>query len=122
YRLYDIDIIINRTLVYGALTITTVGSYAPLVVGLGWAVRTTFEQGSNELAVAATTLLVAAMFQPARRRIQSLVDRRFYRSRYDAARTLETFQDRLRHEIDLDSLRSELLSATNETLRPVRAF
>jgi hypothetical protein len=122
YRLYDIDVIINRAVVYGSLTAATVASYLTLVVGLGWAVRAVSGQGANELTVAATTLIVAALFQPARRRIQSLVDRRFYRSRYDAARTLEAFQSRVRDRTDLEALRRELLSVVEETLQPTRAW
>jgi hypothetical protein len=118
YRLYDIDLIVNRTLVYGALTITTVGSYAAMVVAFGWVVRTITGQGSNEIVVAATTLIVAAMFQPVRRRIQGIVDRRFYRARYDASQTLEAFQERLRHQTDFESLRGEIQGVANETMRP----
>jgi hypothetical protein len=118
YRLYDIDIIINRALVYGGLTVATVGSYVTLVFAFGWVARTLSGQGSSSLVVAATTLVVAAMFQPARRRMQATVDRRFYRSRYDAARTLEAFQARLRDQTDLESLRAELVATVEETLRP----
>lgn len=120
YRLYDIDLIINRALVYGSLTAATVASYLALVFGLGWAGRTLTGQGSNAFAVAATTLVVAALFHPARRRIQSLVDRRFYRSRYDAALTLEAFQSRLRDRTELDALRDDMLSVVRETLQPAR--
>lgn len=118
HRLYDIDVIINRTLVYGGLTLTTVGSYLAMVFGLGWLARMAMGQGSNELAVAATTLIVAALFQPARRRIQSLVDRRFYRSRYDAAQIVASFQASLRHQMNLDTLTSELARAAGGTMRP----
>jgi hypothetical protein len=122
HRLYDIDLLIRRSLVYGTLTVATASSYLLLVVGLGWAVRAVAGQGANELAVAATTLLVAALFQPARRRIQSFVDRRFYRSRYDAARTLAAFQSRLRDGTDLEALRGDLLAVVGETLQPTRAW
>ncbi len=118
HRLYDIDLLINRTLVYGGLTMATVGSYLLLVLGFGWIARNLVGQGSNELAVASTTLIVAALFQPARRRIQSLVDRRFYRAHYDAQRTLEAFQARLRSQTDLETLRQDLARTANETMRP----
>jgi hypothetical protein len=122
YRLYDIDVIINRALVYGALTLATVASYVSLVVGMSWVLRTVLGQGSNELAVAVTTLMVAALIQPARRGIQSIVDRRFYRSRYDAVRTMEAFQVRLRDETDLRSLHRSLVHTIDETVRPAHVF
>ena len=118
HGLYDVDLILNRTLVYGALTASTVASYLILVVGLGWLVRLVTAQGSSELAVAGTTLVVAGLFQPARRRIQSLVDRRFNRSRYDAALTLEALQSRLRDQTDLESLRRELTAVVGATVQP----
>jgi hypothetical protein len=118
HGLYDIDLLINRTLVYGALTIATVSSYIALVLGLGWMARLATGEGSNELAVAVTTLVVAALFQPVRRRIQSIVDRRFYRARYDAARALDDFQQRLRHQTDLESLRREITQVARETVQP----
>jgi hypothetical protein len=118
HGLYDIDVIINRTLVYGLLTVSTVGSYLGLVFGLSWLVRTIAGHGSNEVAVVATTLVVAALFQPARRRIQSSVDRRFYRSRYNAARALDEFQQRLRHQTDLESLRGEIAQVATHTVQP----
>jgi hypothetical protein len=121
YRLYDIDVIINRTLVYGLLTASTVASYLFLVVTFGWLVRLASGQGSSELAVAATTLVVAALFQPARLWIQAAVDRRFYRARYDATRTLEAFQARLRDEPDLESLCRETLRVVEATVRPSSA-
>jgi hypothetical protein len=121
YRLYDIDLIINRALVYGSLTAATVGSYVLLVFGLGWVVRTVTGQGSNQVVVALTTLVVAALFQPARRRIQSTVDRRFYRARYDATRTLEAFQARLRDETELETLRQDMVGVVRDTLQPTHA-
>ena len=119
YRLYDIDLLINRTLVYGG----TVAILAALYIGAIVAVETAlqpFTQGS-ELAVAVSTLTAVALFTPIRTRIQRGVDRRFYRSRYDATRTLASLALRLRDEVDLDALRSELLSAVGDTMQPAHA-
>ena len=119
YRLYDIDALINRTLVYGAVVAALVATYFAAVVAIQ-AVLRPFTSGS-ELAVAGSTLLVVALFQPLRRRVQDAVDRRFYRSRYDAARTLDAFAMRLRDEVDLDSVRADLLDVVRETVRPAHA-
>ena len=118
YRLYDIDRIINRTLVYAALSAVLAGVYGlcvlvlPTLVGAG---------RRSDLLVAASTLLVAALFQPARRRIQAFIDLRFYRSRYDVQRTVEAFGERLRNEVQLDEVTSDLLAVVRSTLQPARA-
>jgi hypothetical protein len=113
YRLYDLDRIISRTLAYGLLTVLLGLGYAGVVLGLG----RLLPQGSS-LVVAAATLAVAAVFQPARRRVQALVDRRFNRRRYDAARTIATFSDRLREQVDLATLTAELLAVADRTVEP----
>jgi hypothetical protein len=117
YRLYEIDTLINRTLVYGALTATLVAVYVGSIIVLQGLVRALTTQES-QLAIVASTLAVAALFNPLRHRIQGFIDRRFYRRKYDAAKTLEAFSGRLRDETDLDALNAELVGAVRETMQP----
>jgi hypothetical protein len=119
YRLYDIDVVIHRTLVYAALTVSLALVYLGSVVGLQRLLSPVGE--SNQLAVVASTLAVAALFNPLRRRIQSFIDRRFYRRKYDARRTLESFSATLRDETDLDRLSDDLVSVVSETIQPEHA-
>jgi hypothetical protein len=117
YRLYDIDIIINRTLVYGSLTATLVLLYFAVIVVLQRLFVLLSGQQST-LAVVASTLLIAALFNPLRGRIQSFIDRRFYRRKYDARKTLETFSAKLRNETDLDALSADVVGVVRETMQP----
>src|SRR5215217_2416133 len=117
YRLYDIDVLINRALVYGSLTVFLAATYVGGVVGLQYVFRVLTGQGST-LAVVASTLVIAALFSPLRRRVQGFVDRRFYRSKYDAAKTLEAFSARLREETDLDALSDDVVGVARETMQP----
>jgi hypothetical protein len=117
YRLYEIDLIINRTLVYGTLTITLVVLYFGGIVVLQRIFVTLTGQQST-LAVVASTLLIAALFTPLRHRIQGFIDRRFYRRKYDARRTLETFSIKLRDETDLEALNNDLVGVVRETMQP----
>jgi len=116
YRLYDLDRIISRTLAYGLLTVLLGSGYAAVVLGLGRLLGR-----DSSLIVAAATLAVAALFQPLRRRIQSVVDRRFNRRRYDAAQTIAAFSAHLRDEIDLATLTGELLTVVDQTMQPTQA-
>jgi hypothetical protein len=119
-RLYDIDVVINRALVYGALTASLVLTYLGSVVALQYAFRA-LTGGESQLAVVASTLAIAALFMPLRRRIQDVVDHRFYRKKYDARKVLEAFSSRLRDETDLNSMEAEITTVVRETLRPAHA-
>jgi len=119
YRLYDIDIIINRALVYGSLTVSLALVYLGGVAATQALFETlTGQQQFPQLAVVASTLAIAALFTPLRRRIQSFIDRSFYRSKYDARKTLEAFSAKLREETDLDELSGDLVGVVHETMRP----
>jgi hypothetical protein len=116
YRLYDLDRIISRTLAYGLLTLLLGGGYAVVVLGLGQLL-----ERDSPLVVAGATLAVAAVFQPARRRVQAVVDRRFNRRRHDATRVIEGFGARLRDQVDLATLTAELLAVVDQTMQPTQA-
>jgi hypothetical protein len=117
YRLYEIDSLINRTLVYGALTAILAALYFGGIVVLQ-RVFVAFTGEQSTLAVVASTLVIAGLFNPLRRRIQSFIDRRFYRSKYDARKTLEAFSAKLRDETDLDALSDDLVGVVRETMQP----
>jgi hypothetical protein len=117
YRLYDIDLIIRRTLIYGVLTALLVFTYWAGVVGLQALLRPITGAG-NDLAVVATTLIIAALFLPLRRRIQGFIDRRFFRRKYDAAKTIASFSEHMRDEVELDRLAERLVEVVDETMRP----
>ena len=117
YNLYDIDVVINRTLVYGSLTATLVALYFGGIVVLQRVFVLLTGQQST-LAVVASTLLIAALFNPLRRRIQSFIDRRFYSRKYDARKTLEAFSAQLREETDLNALSEDLVGVVRETMQP----
>ena len=120
YRLYGIDLLINRTLVYGALTATLVALYVGSIVVLQGLLGALIGQES-QLAIVASTLAVAALFNPLRHRIQSFIDRSFYRRRYDARKTLESFSSTLRDETDLEALSDDLVGVVKETMQPAHA-
>ena len=119
YRLYDIDLIINRTLVYGSLTVMLALLYFGGVSGIQalFGALTGHEE-QPQLAIVVSTLVIAALFNPLRQRIQSFIDRRFYRSKYDAAKTLEAFSAKLSHDTDLDALSDDLVGVVRETMQP----
>jgi hypothetical protein len=116
-RLYDIDIIINRTLVYGTLTGTLVLVYVGLVIGLQALLRGIISQ-DNGVAIVVSTLAIYALFQPLRRRLQNIIDRRFYRRKYNAVKIVATFSSTLHQEVDLDALREQLIAVVQETMQP----
>jgi hypothetical protein len=119
YRLYDIDVIINRTLVYGSLTAMLLALYFGGVATTQTVFRAiTGQEQQPQLAVVISTLVIAALFDPSRRRIQSFIDRRFYRRKYDARKTLEAFSARLREETDLQTLNDDLAGVIRETMQP----
>ena len=121
YRLYEIDILINRTLVYGVLT----GTLALVYLGGVGSAQAIFraltgQQGKSQLAVVVSTLVIAALINPLRRRVQGFIVRRFYRKKYDAAKTLEAFSAKLRDEMDLDALSDDLVGIVRETMQPAQ--
>jgi hypothetical protein len=119
HHLYDIDIIINRTLVYGSLTAMLLGLYFGGVATIQAMFRAlTSQEQQSQLAIVASTLAIAALFAPLRRRIQSFIDRRFYRRKYDARQTLEVFSSKMRNETDLDALSGDLVGVVRETVQP----
>jgi hypothetical protein len=118
YRLYDIDLVINRTLVYGALTALLAFTYFAIVVALQNIIP---GASDSDLTIAGSTLAVAALFRPVRARVQGFIDRRFYRRKFDAQRTLESFSSRLREDVDLDHLSADLLGVVRDTMQPAHA-
>ncbi len=118
-RLFDIDVLINRTLVYGSLTVLLVGLYVSLILALQALVGgLTGSLSQQPLVIVASTLVIAALFQPLRRRLQASIDRRFYRRKYDAAKVIAAFSSTLRNEVDLDQLREQLIAVVQETMQP----
>jgi hypothetical protein len=118
-QLWEIDVIINRTLVYGTLTVLLALVYFGLVIGLGSFVRLfTGQAGQSPVIIVASTLAIAALFQPLRHRLQTIIDRRFYRRKYDAARTLAAFSSTLRNEVELSKISENLVAVVQETMQP----
>jgi hypothetical protein len=118
-RLWDIDTLINKALVYGSLTALLAAAYAGLIIGMESLVGLFSRQSTQPVVIVVSTLAIAALFQPLRHRLQQIIDRRFYRRKYDAAKTLEAFSATLRQEVDLDQLREQLLAVVQETIQPV---
>jgi hypothetical protein len=119
HHLYDVNVVINRTLVYGSLTAILAGVYFVGVTATQVILQTlTGQEELPQLAIVASTLVIAALFTPLRRRIQGFIDKRFYRRKYDARKTLEAFSVKLRNETDLDALSDDLTSVVRETMRP----
>jgi hypothetical protein len=118
YRLWEIDTIINKALVYGLLSALLAAIYVGLIIGLESLVGRFAAQNSQPIVIVVSTLVIAALFQPLRHRIQQIIDRRFYRRKYDAARTLEAFSAIIRNEVDLSQLREHLLEVVRETMQP----
>lgn len=122
YRLYDVDLVINRTLVYGSLTVLLAAVYFGGVASLQFLFRAvTGQEEQPQIMVVASTLTIAALFGPLRRRVQGFIDHRFYRKKYDARKTLEDFSARLRDGTDLGGLRGDLVAVTAETVQPEHA-
>jgi hypothetical protein len=115
--LYDINLLINRTLAYGTLTVLLALAFVGLIFGLQYLLRDIISQ-SNDVAIVVSTLAIAALFQPLRHRVQAGIDRRFYQRKYDAAKVLETFSATLRNEINLNQLREHLLTVVQDTMQP----
>jgi hypothetical protein len=121
YRLWDIDVLIRRTLVYGTLSFILTAIYVVLVIGLQDLLsHTNFIHQDNTLAIVISTLAIAALFQPLRRRMRRLIDRRFYRRMYDAAQILSAFGATLRQEMDLEQLHGQVLAVVQETMQPAQ--
>lgn len=121
YRLWDIDVIINRTLVYGSLTVLLVALYVGLILALQTLMHAVTGSFSEQpLVIVGSTLVIAALFRPLRQRLQAMIDRRFYRRKYDAAKVVAAFSDTLRNEVDLDQLREHLLAVVQETMQPTQ--
>ena len=119
YRLYDIDLLIRRTLIYGTLTLLLTIVYVGMILLLQFLLHELIGQVFNsDIAIVISTLVIAALFQPLRRRIQTLIDHRFYRRKYDAAQTVAAFSATLRHELDLNQLSEQLVTVVGETMRP----